>query len=224
MLIHLTHNLASHDIRDQLTHLAAMSAEAIGEGVRALMTHDMVLARAVSVHDVYLNQARYDIEERSCALLSMSEASQAPTHAHVNRDPRALIGAVNVATNLERIGDLAAGIAHLSLHIDAALTVPAMLEQMGLVAQEMVGTAIDAFLTNNDLLAEYVARRDRELEEMHEQVYGELAVRIASDAPLRDSILRLLWAGYKLVQIGSCTTNICERTIYVSTGELKEFR
>jgi phosphate transport system protein len=221
MLIHPAYNITSHDLRNQMTRLGDMAAAAIQESVRALVAHDHPLARAVSVNDGFLNQARYDIEERCYALLAVPQQA---INEQMACDPRALIGAVNVATNLERIGDLAAGIAFLSLHIDPALTIPPLVEQMGAVAHEMIGAAVDAFLSNNDLLAEYVARRDRELEEMQEEIYSQWVGQLSNDAALRDSTMRLLWTTYKLVQIGVCTTNICERTIYVTTGELKEFR
>jgi phosphate transport system protein len=202
-------------ITAELIQLEEMVNNALIQSIRALLERDETLARAVSLDDDALNQLRNRIEERCYIALEQG------TLAH---DPRTLTGIVNVVTNLERIGDYAARIAyltqgllrsHIVYHVPPAL--PAMVE----VARELVEGAVEAYLSNNDLLAERVVRRDRELVELYEQVYHTLHEPGATATP---ATLPLTWITTHLERVGERAISICERTVYNTTGEIKEFR
>jgi phosphate transport system protein len=211
------------DIQSELDRLAVLAKRAIQESIKALVERDAALARQVSAADSLLNRLRYNIEERTYAVLAAQQLTEA--------DLRTLIGAINVATNLERIGDHAAGIAHLALTMSKddwrqlPADVPSTIGEMTEVVVEMVECAVEAFLTRNDLLAERIVRRDREIEAFQEQIYAML-VDAEEDRTSASPNPRtyLLWVSRNLERIGDRAANICERTIYVATGELKEFR
>jgi phosphate transport system protein len=182
------------------------------------MDGDEARARRIMAHDIVLNSLRYAIEERACYILS-SSANEDET--------RQIIGLTNIATNLERVGDFAATIAHFAIlrshDTVTRVDVPILIPQMAEVAREMLEGSVEAYLSDNDLLAERVVRRDQELDSLSEQLYSQLAEVMVKLPSQQEAALQLLSVAHHLARIGDRAMNICERTIYLVTGELKEF-
>ena len=203
-------------IRDDLLRLVSMVDRSIADSIKALVDRNEDLARQVSVNDASLNELRYTIEERCYEVI----ATQQPNAT----DLRDIVGALSIATNLERIGDHAAGIARLTLRmVDRPLLKPLVdIPQMAEVGREMVRGAVDAFLNHDAQLAERIVARDKDVDTLHERVYGELIGFMTKDAATIERATYLLWVSHNLERIGDRATNICERAIYAATGELKE--
>jgi phosphate transport system protein len=204
-------------IRDDLLRLSSMVDRAIANSIKALIERNGDLARQVSVDDAALNELRYSVEERCYTLI----ATQQPNAT----DLRFLVGSVSVATNLERIGDHAAGIARLTLRmIDQPLLKPLVdIPQMAEIGRQMVKGAVDSFLGHDAALAEEIVKKDRDVDRLHNQVYQELIDFMTTDPSTVERATYLLWVSHNLERIGDRATNICERAIYLATGELKEF-
>jgi phosphate transport system protein len=217
MPLYLLPKLTAVTVQDDLVQLMHLATNAILAAAKALVEHDEEGARQVTTHDWQMNSLRFAVEERCYYLLE---------HATDSDELRRLVGMIAVATNLERIGDYAAGIAHQTVLLaneSYPVTVPLVLPQMAEVAREMVEGAVEAFLAANDLLAESIVRRDKEIDELHEQVNTEL-VSMLADPVTNHGALALLWISQHFERIGDRAMNICERVIYITTGDLKEFR
>lgn len=203
-------------INDDLLRLSSMAETATVDCLRALTERNAELARQVNTNDARLNELRYAIEESCYRLL----ATQQPN----STDLRLIVGAVSVATNLERIGDHAAGIARLVLRMmDQPLLKPLVdIPQMGIIAREMVYDSVKSFTDRNVELAEQVVKRDDSIDMLHDQVYRDLIAFMTRDPATVERATFLLWVSHNLERTGDRACNICERAIYVSTGELKE--
>jgi len=195
-----------------------MVDRSIIDSLRALVERNADLARFVSANDATLNEVRWNIEEHCDSLI----ATQQPNAT----DLRDVVGAVSVATNLERIGDHAAGIARLTLRmIDQPLLKPLVdIPQMAEIGREMVKGAVGAFIEHDAPLAERIVARDRDIDILHDRVYRELITFMTRDASTIERATFLLWVSHNLERIGDRAMNICERAIYAATGELKEFQ
>jgi phosphate transport system protein len=206
------------DLRDNLLRLCSMTDRAIADSIKALTERDAGLAQQISSNDVRLNERRYQIEEHAYTLI----ATQQPNAT----DLRVIVGAANVAINLERIGDHAAGIARLTIRMaDQPLLKPLIdVPQMAEVGRSMVKDSVNAFLSQDAALAEQVVQRDKQIDRLHKQVYNELIGFMTKDPSTVERATFLLWVSHNLERIGDRATNICERAIYVATGELKEFQ
>lgn len=204
------------EVTDDLLRLSSMTEQAIDSSMKALAERDANLATQISANDVTLNEIRYTIEENCYRMI----ATQAPN----STDLRIVVGAVSVATNLERIGDHAAGIARLTLRmIDQPLLKPLVdLPQMAEIARGMVRDAVKAFSERDVVLAEAVVKRDANVDALHRQVYNDLLGYMTRDTSTVERATFLLWVSHNLERIGDRACNICERAIYVATGELKE--
>jgi len=196
--------------------LTSMTDRSIADSIKALVERNEDLARQVSVNDSALNDLRYTIEEHCYTLI----ATQQPNAT----DLRDVVGSLSIATNLERIGDHAAGIARLTLRmVNQPLLLPLVnIPQMAELGREMVKGAVDAFLSHDAALAERIVARDKDVDVLHEQVYRELIGFMTKDSTTIERATYLLWVSHNLERIGDRATNICERAIYAATGELKE--
>ncbi len=206
-----------NEIRDDLLRLSSMVDSAIVNSVRALSERNRELAQQVSNDDDLLNGVRYALEERSYSVI----ATQQPT----GPDLRAIVGAVSVATNLERMGDHAAGIARLTLRMcDQPLLKPLVdIPEMAEIVRKMVRGSVDSYLSRDIAMAESVVAQDERVNKLNEQVYRELLGYMMRDAATIERATYLLWVSHNLERIGDRAKNICERAIYLVTGELKEF-
>jgi phosphate transport system protein len=205
------------DLRDDLLRLSSMTDKAIGDSIRALETRDANLARFTNHNDAALNVQRFAIEEKCYALL----ATQQPNTTNL----REIVSMVSVATNLERIGDHAAGIARLTLRLcERPLVKPLVdIPEMARIGREMVKDAVDAFVEHNEQLAQAVVQRDHDVDMLQDHVYDELISIMMRTPSTVELATYLLWVSHNLERIGDRALNICERAVYVATGILKEF-
>src|SRR5260221_10812671 len=97
-------------LRDNTLQIAEMVATQIEQATRAFQKHDMAIAQRVAEFDATINRLRYNVEEQSYTLLALQQPAA--------RDMRRIVATVSVVTNLERMGDHAAGIARLALRMD----------------------------------------------------------------------------------------------------------
>jgi phosphate transport system protein len=203
-------------VQDQILKLGELVDQAITLALKCLQERDQDLAQKVISDDVAVNKLRFDIEEACLALI----ATQQPTAS----DLRAVIAAMNIVTDIERMGDHAAGIAKTVIKMgDEPLLKPLIdIPKMVVLSREMLQASLKAFIGRDADKARRIAKRDDEIDALYRAIFDEL-VEIMADKP--DAVERatyLLWCAHNLERIGDRVTNIAERVIFMSTGELKE--
>ncbi len=201
-------------LRDNVLHLSELVVAQVQQATQALRDRDMALARRVEAFDATINRMRYDIEEQSYTLLALQQPN--------SHDMRSIVATVSVVTNLERMGDHAAGIARLALRMDgmACYTPVAEFNQMAEIAAANLRDAMTALATEDTILARAVVSRDAEVDELHKVVYDRLIKRMADDASNIECATMMLWVSHNLERYSDRISNICERIVYLSTGEL----
>jgi phosphate transport system protein len=164
-----------------------------------------------------LNRKRFEIEEAALLLL----ATQQPMAS----DLRRLAAIVHIVTDLERMGDYAAGIARICVLIgDEPLIKPLIdIPRMADKATSMLRRALDAFVERDVAAAEAIAHEDDEVDALYQQVYRELLMLMLANPRTIDQATHLLWAAHNLERVGDRVQNICERVVFVVTGRMQEF-
>src|SRR5579864_8298610 len=106
-------------LQKDLLHLSEMVSQAIESSVTALYEHDLDLAKQVDQDDARINKLRLDIEESVYTLVALQQP--------IATDMRLLMASITIVTNLERMGDHAAGIARIAQRIgkDPVIPIPA---------------------------------------------------------------------------------------------------
>jgi phosphate transport system protein len=204
-------------MQDEVLVLGSMVEKAVSRSVDALRARDVAGARALEAEDVLINRKRFEIEE--AALLQI--ATQQPMAS----DLRRLAAIMHIVTDLERMGDYAAGIAHICVqigdqpHIKPLIDIPRMADK----AVSMLRRALDAFVERDVIAAEAIAAEDDEVDALYQQVYRELLTIMLANPRTIDQATHLLWAAHNLERVADRVQNICERVIFVVTGRMREF-
>ena len=205
-------------LQSELRQLASHVDVAIERSILALIGLDQRLAAMVIADDTEINGLRYQIEDRAIHLI----ATQQP----IASDLRFIVAVIMVVSELERMGDYAAGIARIvQLHEGRPLLKPLVdVPEMGRLVREMLRDAIDAFIRRNEHAAERVAFQDDEVDRLYQQVYRELLTYMVNDTATIDRATWLLWTAHNLERVGDRIQNICERTVYEVTGVMRELK
>ena len=204
------------ELRDDIVRLGNMVDTVIEQAVQALREQNTDRARQVIADDEPINARRYEIEEKCITLI----ATQQPAAS----DLRAIIAAIHIAEELERMGDHATGIAELVIrladqpHLKPLIDIPRMTE----IARAMIHDSLGAYLKQDPELALQTAQRDAEIDRVYDQLYRELLTYMLEDPRTIARATHLLWVSHNLERIADRAVNICERVIFMTTGEFKE--
>jgi phosphate transport system protein len=203
-----------NQIRDDILRMGSMVETAIERAVTALKQRDGALAQQIIDEDKFINKLRFQIEEECLTVI----ATQQPAAG----DLRATIAATHVAVELERMADHATGIATITLRmLDQPLLKPLIdIPLMANTAREMIRGALEAFIRHDAEMARQIAARDDEVDEMYQQVFRELLTYMLEDPKNISRATYLLWVAHNLERIADRATNLCERAIFISTGQL----
>jgi phosphate transport system protein len=203
-------------LKDELLLLGSMVEQQILDSVEALKKRDIDAARRIYETDSKVNAKRYAIEEQVMIVI----ATQQPM-AH---DLRLLASVLEVAGELERMGDYAKGIATVNLRMgDEPLLKPLIdIPRMAQKGADMLHRALTAFINEDVEAARAIPPEDDEVDGLYNQVYRELMTFVMSDPRTIDRANYLLWTAHNLERVADRVTNICERTVFIATGEIKE--
>ncbi len=203
-------------LQQEVVSLAEIVDKATMRAVDALKRRDLVESQQVVQEDDYIDQKRYEIEDRCIDLI----ATQQP----MARDLRAIIALLHITTELERMGDYAEGIAKISLlmgeeaPLKPLIDIPRMAEKATL----MLRNSIDSLVSRDMVKANQVLQDDDEVDDLYDQVYRELLLFMLEDPQTIQRATYLLWAAHDLERIADRATNIAERVIYLVTGKMVE--
>ncbi|MCB8926713.1 MAG: phosphate signaling complex protein PhoU [Ardenticatenaceae bacterium] len=202
-------------LKENIIRLGSAAGESIDQAMAALQSRDVALAQQVILHDEAINQMRFEIEEQALLIL----ATQAPAAS----DLRAVIAAIHLAVELERIGDHAAGIARLVERMEDEEEIDTLhkLPQMAKRAREMVQQGMNAFIQHDAELAINMIKRDDKIDRQYGKLFRGVLEEMKDDTYIRRATF-LLWVGHNLERIGDRATNIAERVIFMCTGEFVE--
>ncbi len=203
-------------IQDQVLMLGSMVTTALCRSVTILRQKDSAQALALMAEDQAINERRYAIEADCLRVI----ATQQP----VAGDIRFLAAVLEIATELERMGDYAKGIGKITLLLGSAprITPPAQLLDMCQQASRMLDRALVAFIHRDVEAAWAIPKEDDILDDIYNQIQEAMIQRIGQDPGIADQANHLLWAAHNLERAGDRVTNICERIIFTVTGELVE--
>jgi len=203
-------------LNEDVLELGSRARRAVADGLRALMEGDADLAREVIAADVTINRLRYDIEFECYTLLA--------TEQPVASDMRAIVAALTIVNDLERIADHGKKIARIYLRMLEDLR-PIPLGEVPVLSElvlAMLERALRAFATRDVAEAEAVCRADDQADAQYKCVFNAIVNQMV-EAPQRISAgTHLIQVAHELERVGDRATNVAERVIYTVTGELIE--
>jgi len=205
-------------VKDDVLMLGSMVEHAILNSVEALKKRDIKASERIYQDDLEVNKKRFDIENKLMVLI----ATQQPM-AH---DLRLLASCMEIISELERMGDYAKGIANINIRMgDAPLLKPLIdIPRMAQIGVDMLHHALTAFVNEDVEAAQSIPVQDDEVDALYNQVYRELMTYVIQDAKTIERANWLLWVAHNLERVADRVTNICERTVFIVTGEMTEIK
>jgi phosphate transport system protein len=206
------------EVKDEILVLGSMVEHAILASVEALKKRDLEAARNILKADRDINKKRFEIENKLMILI----ATQQPM-AH---DLRLLASSMEIISELERMGDYAKGIANINIRMgDQPLLKPLIdVPRMAQKDVDMLHRALTAFVEEDVEAAQALPIEDDEVDALYNQVYRELMTFVINDPKAIERANWLLWVAHNLERVADRVTNICERTVFIATGELNEIK
>jgi len=205
-------------VKDEVLMLGSMVEHAIVGSVEALKKRDLKASEKIMAEDIEINTKRFDIEKQLMILI----ATQQPM-AH---DLRLLASTMEIISELERMGDYAKGIANINIRMgDESLLKPLIdIPRMAEIGTSMLHRALTAFINEDVATANEIPIEDDQVDALYNQIYRELMTFIIQDPKTIERANWLLWVAHNLERVADRVTNICERTIFIATGEWKEIK
>lgn len=200
-------------LKTRLLEMGGLAEERLQIAVRGLVERDLALLDRVMTGDSDVNQLHIEIDDRSFKLLALQQPMAA--------DLRAIVSAVKINSDLERVGDLAVNIAEAAARYLQHPPVKELIDipRMGLIAQEMLRDSLDSYVRRDVTLAQRVLTRDDELDLLKSLVFRELLGYMLKDQSTIKASLDLILVSRHLERIGDHATNIAEDVIFMVSAQ-----
>lgn len=199
-------------LREKLLLMGAKVEGMIVDALRSLVERDEKLAVSVMDRDAEIDSLEVEIDELALQILALRQPAAS--------DLRFITLGMKIVTDLERIGDLANNIAERSKEL---LTEPPLgsyvdLQREGSAVRTMLRDALDSFVARDARRAEEVRNRDKEVDQLHAQLFREIQVLMKQDPKNVERGTRLLFVSKYLERIADHSTNISEAVVFLVQG------
>ena len=196
-------------LKTRLLEMGGLAEDRLRVAVRGLVERDLALLEKVLTGDAAINQLHIEIDDRCFKLLALQQPMAV--------DLRAIVAAVKINSDLERVGDLAVNIAEAATRYLQHPPVKELIDipRMALIAQEMLRDALDAYVRRDVTMAQRVLTRDDELDLLKSLVFRELLAYMVKDQTTIKAALDLILISRHLERTGDHATNIAEDVIFM---------
>ena len=201
-----------------LSRMAGLVEDAVRNAVTAVLDRDREKAQAVIDGDGEIDALENEVDRQCTRVLAV--------HQPVARDLRRVLTFFHAAADLERMADLAGGIAERAQRLaDLPPTVPPdRLASMADRASAMVRDGLNAFLHGDARLARAVRRRDDEVDADNTAIIGDLIAQMSANPAAVEPGLSLFTVVRNLERIADHATNIAEDAVFLIEGEVIRHR
>jgi phosphate transport system protein len=196
-------------LKRRLLEMGGLAEDRVRAALEGLVSRDMAIIEHVLAGDKPINQLHIEIDNRCFTLLALYQPMAV--------DLRAIVSAVKINTDLERVGDLAINIAEAVTRYLRHPPVKELIDipRMARIAQTMLRDALDAYVRRDTAMAQAVLDQDDELDGLKTQVFRELLTYMLQDTAKIEPALDLILISRHLERIGDHATNVAEDVIFM---------
>jgi len=200
-------------LKGRLLEMGGLAEEHVRLAVKGLVDRDRDLIDRVMASDGAVNALHIEIDQRCFTLLALYQPMAV--------DLRAIVAAVKINTDLERVGDLAINIVEAARQYVQHPPVKKLIDipRMATIAQAMLRDALDAFVRRDTALAQRVLDQDDVLDDLKTQIFRELITYMLQDPATIEPALDLILISRHLERIGDHATNIAEDVIFMVSAK-----
>jgi len=199
-------------LRADLLTMGRLAEERLREAMDSLVHRNLEALRAVIGGDARMDRVHVEIDHQCFTLLALQQP--------VATDLRTVVAALKIATDLERVADLAVNIAEAGLRYLHHPPVKPLIDlpRMATLAMKMLSEAIDAFVRRDLGLAHGVLRQDDWLDGLKGQIFRETLTFMLSEPRRIEPATDLILISRHLERVGDHATNIAEDVIFMVSG------
>jgi phosphate transport system protein len=196
-------------LRDRLSTMAERAADQIALAMKALTEQSDDLAQRVIRGDAVIDADENDIDRLAMQILA--------TRHPVASDLRFTTMALKFVVDVERIGDLACGIAKRALELNRLSTLESRgdLGHLATMVQKNLNAAINSFVRGDVELANAVIKADVEIDRLNASLFAQLMAHVAADPATVTRVLPLTSVCRYLERIGDHVKNLAEEVIFM---------
>ncbi len=200
-------------LRDRLVTMGGRAEAQITLAMTALTDRNDAMARQVIERDAEIDRDESEIDELALQILA--------TRQPVASDLRFITMSLKFVTDLERIGDLASGIAKRALELNPLpnLSPDVKLTNLSSLVQRNLRAALDAFVAKDANRATAVITADREIDKLNASLFAELIAHVATDPATVTRVLPLTSVCRYLERVGDHVKNLAEEVVYMVSAQ-----
>jgi len=199
-------------LKERLLAMGGLAEERVRTAMQGLVERDGELIDEVLNGDMPLNALHIEIDDLCLKLLAL--------HSPMAADLRAVMAAIKINSDLERVGDMAVNIAEAGRRYASHPPVKKLIDipRMATTAQSMLRDALDSYVRGDMQLAQRVLDEDDVLDSLKTQVFRELLTYMLQDPGTIEPALDLILISRHLERIGDHATNVAEDVIFMVSG------
>lgn len=201
------------ELHNDLLRMGSIVEKQIHDCIDALVSQNTKKAEKIMKNDDVVDDLESEIEDKAIKLIAMQQP--------LASDLRNIFTTTKIVTDLERMADHAVDIAKITLrlkdekYIKQLIDIPRMAE----IVELMIKDSLDAYVEGNIEKAYAVCKRDDKVDAIYKEVFKELLELMIQNPKTVNQATQFLFICKFLERIADHTTNICEWTIYLVTGE-----
>lgn len=201
------------EMHTDLLRMGSMVEKQIFQCIESLVNQNEKLAQQVIDNDDVIDDMQKEIENKAIKLIAMQQPLAV--------DLRNIFTTTKIVTDLERIADHAVDIAKVTkrLKTDDYVNQLTDITRMSTLVKEMLKVSLDAYVQGDVKRAYAICKKDDEIDALYKQIFSEFLVMMMDNPKAINQATQFLFACKYLERIADHTTNICEGTIYLVTGE-----
>lgn len=201
----------------ELILMSGLVEKAIFDALQALKNRDIDRSQRVIDEDDHIDETELEIE-RYCVELIRRQSPMAG-------DLRRIIASLQIAGELERIGDYAEGIAKISITMGSQPPLKELIDipRMGDMAVSMLKRSLEAFISRDAdsvrTISAELESEDDEVDDLYAKVQADLMELVKSNPDNAERATYLMWVAHNVERVADRAMNIVERALYQATGE-----
>ena len=201
------------DLGRMIAEMGGLAERQIVNALEALEKHDTSLAQRVIAEDDKIDVLQREVEEKAVLTIARRQPMAV--------DLREVVGALRLANDLERIGDLAKNIAKRVGALDSDFQPQQVMrgvEHMTDLVLAQIKEVLDSFAHRDSAKALAVWRGDEEIDAVNNSLFRELLTYMMEDPRNISLCIHLLFCAKNIERMGDHATNIAESVYYMVEG------
>ena len=201
-------------LTDRIAAMGGHAERMVDEAVAALINGDTALARTVIADDIVLDEDERWINDQAIMLIARRQP--------MADDLREIIGAIRIASDLERVGDLGKNIAKRVVAVaetDQDVQIFRGIEALATLTLTQLKLVLDIYASRSVASIAFMRDRDGEIDAMYTSLFRELLTYMMEDPRNIAPCTHLLFSAKNIERIGDHATNIAETVYHMVTGE-----